>query len=324
MKDRQLLNMLQKAFPLSERPFAFIAEKLVISEKEVTGRVRQLKKAGIIRQISAIFDSQRLGYKSCLVAMKVEESRIDEVAAIISNQPGVSHNYRRSHDYNLWFTLALPQEGDVERTAQSLAKEAGVEKCHVFYSLKVFKIGVLLDMVGEEGRVKPEEGARVPLPRSRPLSENDKAVIRALQEDLPLVSRPFLRLARRFGTSQGELLDGAKDFLDSGLMRRYAAVLRHRKAGFVANGMACWCVPQGRVEEVGQFIASFSEVSHCYERTTYPDWPYNLFSMIHARSTQQCMDITHQISEQTGIKEYAILFSSKEYKKERVKYFLGA
>jgi len=145
--------------------------------------------------------------------------------------------------------------------------------------------------------------------------------VRVLQEDLPITSRPFAVEAEALGVSEEALLAQARAFLDEGVMRRFAAVLRHQEAGFEANGMACWAVPEERIEEVGSILAASPRVSHCYHRPTYPDWPYPLYSMVHSRSREECESIVAGLSRQTGISDYTILFSSKEYKKERVKYF---
>ncbi|MEE9199359.1 MAG: Lrp/AsnC family transcriptional regulator, partial [Dehalococcoidia bacterium] len=170
--------------------------------------------------------------------------------------------------------------------------------------------------------LEPEARSKVSRSPRGPLTEADKAFIRELQEDMPLVPRPFDGMASRLGITLGELFRKCDEFQEAGLMRRYAAILHHQNAGFTANGMVCWRVPEERVREVGETAASFPQVSHCYQRPTYPDWPYNLFSMVHARDEEKCRRIAEKISEKTGIADYTILFSTKEYKKERVKYFV--
>lgn len=134
--------------------------------------------------------------------------------------------------------------------------------------------------------------------------------------------RPFLQISRRLGITEGEVIDAAKEFEERGIIRRFAAILRHQKAGFIANGMVTWRVPREKIQEVADIAISFSQVSHCYERPVYEDWPYNLFSMIHARSREACEKIAAEISKRTGIQDYVILYSTKEYKKDRVKYFV--
>lgn len=320
--DKKLLNVVQWEFPLVEQPYAAIAEKLEISEEEVLQRIERLKEDQIIREINAIFDTRRLGYKSCLVAMRAPEERIDEVAAVINQHPGVSHNYKRDHEFNLWFTLAVPPEEDLEEALEKLAQKARAEKYRLLPTKKLFKIGVKLDMTQDEETLQPEERAKGSSKEGRPLTERDKEFIRELQEDLPLTPRPFDTMAGRLRITVAELLGKAREFEEMGYMRRFAAILRHQKAGFTANGMVCWRVPEERIEEVGAIAASFPQVSHCYQRPVYPDWPYNLFSMVHSRDIEKCKRIAQQISEKTDVTDYVILFSTKEYKKERVKYFV--
>lgn len=145
--------------------------------------------------------------------------------------------------------------------------------------------------------------------------------MRALQKDLPLEPRPFLSLASDAGMGEEELLDHARRFLEDGEMRRFAAVLFHRRAGFTANGMVVWNVPAERVAAMGEVLASYPAVSHCYQRPSYPDWPYSLFTMVHARSREECECLVAEMAEATGIHDHATLYSLREFKKVRVRYF---
>ncbi len=320
--DKKLLNLLQWEFPMVEQPFAAVGESVCLSEQQVIDRVTELKDAEIIREINAIFDTRRLGYKSSLVAARAAEGKVDEVADVISQHPGVSHNYKRDHHFNIWFTLAVPPEQELDEELEKLAARAGTEKYRLLPTKHLFKIGVKLDMSKDEETLRPEHRAKETRSDRGPLTEGDRIFIRETQQDLPLQPRPFDDMARNLGMTVEQLLSRLEEFQQAGLMRRYAAILRHQKAGFVANGMVCWKVPEERIMEVGEIAASFPQVSHCYQRPTYPDWPYSLFSMIHARNEEKCKRIAKQISEKTGLTDYAILFSTKEYKKERVKYFV--
>jgi len=322
--DRKLLNLLQWDFPLNERPYLELGKRLGIGEDETIERISRMKESRVIRQISAIFDSRRLGYKSTLVAMKLPPERLDESAEAINQHPGVSHNYARNHAFNLWFTLTIPSEQSVAKTAQELGQKVGSLKTLVLPTIRLFKIGVKFDMAEE---VDPMSSSGTTsdgkLPHRVQLSETSIQVVRALQEDLPLVKEPFQVEAQSIGMGAAELLEQGRKMLETGVMRRFAAVLRHQLAGFTANAMGVWIVPPERIEEVGPIMGSFNAVSHCYQRPTYPpDWPYNLFTMVHARTTEGAHNILKRISEKTLIEEYAALFSTKEYKKERVKYFL--
>ncbi len=151
--------------------------------------------------------------------------------------------------------------------------------------------------------------------------ETDKSLIRSLQGDIPLIERPFKEIAEKIGISEKEVIERGKTFLEKGYMRRFGATLRHRQAGFSANGMGVWIVPEEDRERIGGIMATFKEVTHCYERPSFEGWPYNLFTMIHGNSREECFEIAEKISEATGIKDYDMLFSSREFKKTSMKYF---
>jgi DNA-binding Lrp family transcriptional regulator len=318
--DRKLLNLLQAGFPLVSNPFAALAGELAIGEDEVLARARRLRESGVLRRLSAIFDVYRIGYKSSLIAMSMPPERLEEGAAVISAHPCVSHNYSRDHRLNLWFVLAIPRERDFEATVADMARRVGATRTLVLPALKLFKIDVRYDMVEGEGSSEPEE--RPKKGQRRKLAPAEIDAVRVLQQDLPITSHPFAAEARTLGLSEKALLARAAAFLEEGIMRRFAAVLRHQEAGFRANGMACWAVPEERIEEIGNILAASPRVSHCYQRPTYPDWPYPLYSMVHSPSRRQCESIVADLSRQTGVSDYTVLFSTKEYKKERVKYFV--
>jgi len=321
-QDGKLLNLLQREFPLVAEPFRVVAERLGSQESEVLERVRRLKEEGVIRQISAIFDSRALGYKSSLVAMKVPQSRVDQAAEVVNSHPGVSHNYLRNHNVNLWFTITVHPSLDLHSEVERLAKAVQADGVWLLPAVRVFKIGVSFDMTGEGDSAQRETTSSGSKDLGAvSLSEAEILAVRALQEDLPVVSRPFAELASAFAVGEGELLDLGRRLLEKGVMRRFAAVIRHRKAGYTANAMVVWKVPEDRIEEVGSVLSSFSVVSHCYQRPTYPEWPYSLFTMIHARQESECHRAAQEMSRACGIQEYELLFSTKEYKKVRVRYF---
>ena len=323
--DKQLLNRIQSDFPLVARPYRDLGQPLGLSEDEVIARMKALRAERIIRQVSAIFDTKSLGYKSSLVAMRVPAERIAEAARIINEHPGVTHNYERNHEYNLWFTIGVPPTSDLEAIVDRLHELAGADVTRVMYTLRLFKIGVNLDMTGTrpaDATATPEYGEEDRLrAKSFEIGDRDRAVIRELQEDLAVEPRPFLATAERIGTDEPGLFEAAADLKRRGFLRRFAAILYHRKAGFKANGMGVWAVPPDDVLTVGQKMASFQNVSHCYQRPTYPDWPYNIFSMVHARSVDECEDVLRAISRETGITNYISLYSTREYKKIRMRFY---
>ncbi|MGN6560111.1 MAG: siroheme decarboxylase subunit alpha, partial [Candidatus Nitrosocosmicus sp.] len=320
--DKQILNDIQWTFPLVDRPFLELAKKYDISEDQVIDRIKKLKQIGIIRQISAIFDTRKLGYKSALVAFAVDKNKIESVANEINKHPGVSHNYERNHEYNLWFTLAVPPYGDMKTDLEKMALLDGVLKYRVLPTLKMYKIGVKLDMVNDDPeKPTPNDEVKNMGIKAETISEIDREYIRQLQKDIEIVKEPFKTITENLEITSTDLFDKVKEYEKIGIMRRFAAILRHRQAGFTANGMIVWKIPEEKIDEKGLKIASFPQVSHCYRRPIYPDWEFNVFSMIHARTMEAAEKIAKEISSVTGIENYRILFSSREFKKERVRYF---
>ncbi len=320
--DKKIANRLQNGIPLVEEPWAVIGEEFGISAEEIMARIRRMK-ADVVRQISAIFDSRSLGYHSTLVAMRFAPEDIDSGAAVINRHPGVSHNYRRNHLFNLWFTLTIHKSQDLQAEIDKLGAAAGSLHTILLPTIHLYKIGVKLDVTGEKDVTRKEEGKIVQgIKEAQEITLREVEAVRVLQRDLPIEPKPFQVWAQKFGISQEELFAHAESFMERGIMRRFSAVLRHRNAGFSANAMGVWIVPEERLMEVGQIIAEYAAVSHCYQRPTYPPhWNYNLFSMVHGKTTEDCLEVLNSISEQTGLAEYTMLYSTKEYKKVRVKYF---
>ena len=328
--DRKLLNVVQSRFPLAEEPYKEIGEGLDITEAAVLDRLEELRRQNVVRQISAIFDTRRLGYKTSLVAMAYEPESLHQGALAINEHPGVSHNYAREGSfYNLWFTVAVAPGESIEETVDAMQRRTGSLSCRIMPTIRFFKIGVNFDMVkgvsaayqyspdGYDGAARRDDW-NTPVA----LSEFDIRAIRELQEDLPMTPRPFDDMAARLGISLQELFQVAQEFQERRIMRRYSAVLHHRRAGFTHNGMGVWRVPPESADEVGMKMAAHPAVTHCYERPTFPDWPYTHFTMIHAMSRDGCEDVAREISESTDITDYLMLYSTREYKKTRVRYFV--
>jgi DNA-binding Lrp family transcriptional regulator len=323
---KRLLNEIQAEFPLTSRPFRELGSRAGFDEAEVIARLAEYKRQRIVRQIGGIFDTRSLGYQSSLVAMRVHPERLEAAAEVVNGHPGVSHNYQRNHAFNLWFTIAVHPGGDLHWTVDRLHELAGADSTRVLPTLRLFKIGVQLDMEGKTGAERAESAtgyteAHRPAAGSAGLRPLDVAVIRELQEDVPLIPEPYGPMAARIGIPEAELFAVAEHLKAQGYLRRMAGVLRHREAGFRANVMGVWAVPAERADAVGQIMGSFKSVSHCYLRPTYPDWPYNIFTMIHGHAPEDCQEIIGAMAEATGIAEYALLYSTKEYKKVRLRYF---
>lgn len=316
-QDRELLNLLQGNFPLISRPFARLGDRLSLKEEVVLSRIREWKASGLIRLINAILNSRSLGYQSILVALALPAQELDRAAQAINEHPGVSHNFARDHTFNLWFTLTLPPGRDLASEAEALAKLAGAGDSLMLPALRVFKIGMHFNMTKELIESQPFSGNGL-APLLQPSAEEKRALV-ALQQDLPLTAAPFALLAQEHDLLERELLETAQSWQESGVIRRYGAVLNHRRAGFQANALVCWAAPLDRVEEVGNRLASSLQVTHCYERPTYPRWPYSIFTMLHAQSQEDCRLQAQALATALGLRDYVLLFSTKQYKMSRVR-----
>jgi DNA-binding Lrp family transcriptional regulator len=322
--DRRLLNLMQGSFPIAPEPFAHVAGEAGIPEAEVLTRVQRLLDERIIRQVTPIFDTRALGYSSMLVAAKVDPENPWRAANIINAHPGVSHNYLRNHEFNIWFTLATEPDSPLglQGTIEVLGKIAGAESIRQLPTLKLFKIRMDLEMEGgTEALSKTVQAVEPAETEPQPYDEFDRAVILALQGDMPVVSQPYAPAAEQLGITQEKLLEHLQGMQERKLLRRVAAILFHRRAGFSANGMGVWKVPDERIMELGPQMAAFRGISHCYQRPTYEDWPYSVFTMAHGRSKEECDAILDSIAESTGITERSTLYSSTEFKKIRLLYF---
>jgi DNA-binding Lrp family transcriptional regulator len=323
--DKRLLDAMQGSFPIVPRPYAEVARALGVSEAVVLKRVSELIAQRIIRQVTPIFDTRALGYQSMLVAAKVDPEHPWRPATIVNAHPGVSHNYLRNHEFNMWFTIATEPDSalGLDGTLEVLQAQTGAESVRMLPTLKLFKIRMDLEMSGDtETLAKAAEAVEPVETAPQPYDERDRAVIRATQGDLPVVSEPYADAARELGMTVEALVQHLEGMVDRRLLRRVAAILFHRRAGFSANGMGVWKVPEDRVMEAGGRMAAFRGISHCYQRPTYGDWPYQLFTMAHGRSKDECDAILDAVATDVGcIEQRATLYSSTEFKKVRLLYF---
>ena len=316
--EKELLTLIQKEFPVTQRPFEYLAKRVGADEEAVLEVYKKLKDEKIIRQTSAIFDTKSLGYKSSLVAFKVDD--IEKAAAFVNTHPGVSHNYERDHDFNLWFTIAVEPDSilGLEKTVELMAKKAQAADYIILPTKKMFKIQVQLDVAGKKAKKeKIAKKKRIEFD----LEPIHYELIRLLQEDIEPIFEPFAKIVQRLDISYETLQKEVQRLQDGGYMRRFATILYHRKAGFNANAMVVWRVDEEKAHEIGQKVAEFSAVSHCYLRPTYPNWPYPLFSMIHGKTKEEVEEVVKEIEKEIKPQEYRYLYSTREFKKQRIKYF---
>jgi DNA-binding Lrp family transcriptional regulator len=327
--DKRMMNLLQSSFPLAPAPFAELAATHDLDLDELMERTRRLLDERIIREITPIFDTRALGYASMLVAAKVDSEHPHRAAQIINSHPGVSHNYLRTHEFNLWFTIATPPDSELglQGTLDVLQELTGAESIRQLPTLKLFKINMNLEM--EKGTDALATAAEAATPRElepQPYDDTDIAVIRALQGPMEVSDRPYDPAASEVGMTTDAFLEHLRGMVDRKILRRVAAILYHRRAGFSANGMGVWRVPDEKILETGTRMAAVRGISHCYERPTYEDWPYSVFTMAHGRSKEECDAILQSIADEHDLHgdDRAVLYSSTEYKKIRLHYFTDA
>ncbi len=320
---QEILSRIQKKFPLVPKPFQAIADELNLCEEEVLSIIQEEKANNIIRQTSAIFDTKRLGYRSTLVAFKVAPKDIDHAVSIINTHPGISHNYERNHDFNIWFTLAVAPDSQLglEKTLEILATLTHAQDYIMLPTLKLFKIAVKLNTTGKD--TKKEKVHKVHH-RDIALTPLHHSIIQRTQYDIDIVSEPFKKIVDELDIDYDTFFKILIELQEAGIMRRFASILNHRKAGFNANAMVVWDIDEKEGESIGKKAAAFSAVSHCYLRPKYENWPYNLFTMVHGKTTEETNGVIEEMRSEINSRAFMPLYSSREFKKVRIEYFTPA
>ena len=320
-QENELARLLQQGIPLEPEPFAALGVPLGLTGEQVLAQLQAWTDAEKLREISAVLEGNLLGYDSALVAGRVPAEDIERVGAVVSAHPTVTHNYVRDHDKNLWFTIAVPPEMSLERTIELLAEEAGLsEPFQPLRRTQTFKIGVNFDLQTKKSRTNVELSTGRRILEAGP---REKAFFRALQTPLPLVPRPFAQLVAGLPFEEQDLLAFAREELGNTL-RRYVGTFRHRKLGVSGNGMGVWVLPPERQAEIGLQLAAAPEVTHCYARNPIPGFPFSVYSMIHGPDHESVLETAARLASEVGVDEadYRVLFSTRELKKTRLRYFL--
>lgn len=331
--ERAVLNRIQSDFPLVANPYGVLAEALDSSPAEIRGALAACRSTGIIRRIGGSFSATHVGYVSALVATRVAPSHIQAVAQHAARFDEVTHDYEREDALNLWFTVVAETADRLAAITNSVRSQPGVHDLHVLPAIRTFKLRVNFDVStpAEEaasGENRPRDvtaGYDTPPTTtgrgSCRLDDTDRRLIARCCADIEEGSRPFTGLARDVGTTESDVLKRLQRYLATGLMRRFGAMVRHQRAGFTANAMGVWDVPDTEIERIGRTLAESQAVSHCYERPRFAGWPYNLYSMIHGRSVAECCQEKEDLTRSTGITESHLLFTGREFKKSSVRYF---
>ena len=300
--EQLLLSVVQDAFPLEERPYLVLAEQLGSDEQSVFAAVENLRQSGIIRRIGGVYDSKALGFISRLCAGNVPESALDAFAAAVNKIPAITHNYVRSHEYNVWFTVIAQSEVEIQKIVDDVCAKTELHNVHILSATEKFKINTVMG-----GSAAPVIRKNTCV-RSKPMAGADRARIRIACDDIPHTLTPF----KDWGVSCDEL----REDLALKRMRRFGAILRHQEAGFAYNAMVCFNAANG-----GDILAQKPYISHCYERPAFEGFPYTLYAMMHAQSTEELDRQIKEAAESIGYPDYVVLHSVRELKKTSFRFF---
>ena len=316
--DFRLLNDFQRNFPLCPAPFAELAATLGVAEGAVLRMLEQLRREGKISRVGAVFAPKRIG-ASTLAAMAVPPDKLGVVAEAVNRFPEVNHNYEREHRFNLWFVVTAGSEGRLQAALGAIEQAAGypvlklplVQEYHI-------DLGFSLNGKGE----KHQTQARPFAPPS-PLGELERRLVMALQEGLPLFIRPFQVLASRVGCDESEVLERISRWCEEGVIKRFGVVVRHHELGYTANAMLVQDIPDALVAQLGETLAREPGVTLCYQRPRVaPDWPYNLFCMIHGQARAEVEAKIIELRERLELGSYThdTLFSLTRFKQTGARY----
>ncbi|SIO01053.1 Lrp/AsnC family transcriptional regulator [Fibrobacter sp. UWB11] len=364
MLCQKLLAIIQDGFPLVERPYKALAEMLNVSEQEVFDEVEKMRASGVIRRIGGVYDSKKLGFISRLCAGMVpasekdfsvephEQTAMEKFAAAVNDEHAITHNYIRSHKYNVWFTVIAENESEILTIVDKICAVTELRDVHVLTATKKYKINTVMgakapvdcdckknddatkNVIASHTCSERQRGRLARQSTAGVLTEVDKSRIRTACDDIPHTLTPF----KDWGVSCDEL---RKD-IEAKRMRRFGAILRHQDAGFPCNAMVCFRLNEEpfadsrhsdnpalrhsdnrRLEESSKILdlAKKHFISHCYERPTFEGFPYNVYAMMHAQTPEELDGYIKESAALLGNPEYVVLHSLKELKKTSFKFF---
>ncbi len=310
----QLIPIIQAGFPLVSRPFQALAERAGSTERKVIDALIAMKDSGIIRALGPVFDPRKLGYVSTLAAAKVDDHGIERFAAAVIEINEITHAYLRDNEYNVWFTVTALDAERLGAILERCASFPGVRDVLNLPTKRVFKISAVW---GSEVQ-QPSCGAHSTDVYSP--NESEKKLVRTLQKQVPLTEMPFAAIAGTGGTDEETVLSTLAAWCKNGVIRRFGARLNHRKIGYTENILAAWKGPD--VVDWGERFANMESVSHCYLRESRPNWPYELYTMIHARSADEARNILSGMKDIAVDSDVLLLKTIHELKKTVMKYFM--
>lgn len=306
-----LVDRWQHNFPLVDKPFAVVGRSAALNERETIRVFRRLREIGVISRIGAVVRPNTVG-ASTLAALQVPPERLEEVAAIVSREPLVTHNYERTHALNLWFVIAGADTNAIAATLESIKQKTGLAAVDL-PMLQAFHLGLGFPLRAARAAKREPTGPRGayrPDPR-------DRSILAAIEDGLPLVEQPYRAVAEQLDLDQADIIDRLDHLTAAGIVTRFGCVVRHDKFGYNSNAMAVWDVPDDMVDSVAERFTRNPHVTLCYRRPRHlPLWPYNVFCMIHAKARHEAYAVIDEINllADTGLNKQAVLFSTRCFK----------
>jgi DNA-binding Lrp family transcriptional regulator len=323
--DHRLLNDFQHDFPLTPAPFAQMAQRLNTSTAEVLARLRELQRQGAVSRVGAVFRPNTIG-ASTLAAMQLPAAELEAVAGIISGFPEVNHNYEREHRYNLWFVVTAADRNGLADVLARIEARTG----HTALSLPLVRdyhidLGFRIAFSGHApSPARGAESAALPDPMPDEAAHGAaEDLIEAIQGGLPLVERPYGAVGARLGMSEQAVIARLRSMIDAGIIKRLGVVVRHHELGYRANAMVVWDVPEERVDRLGRQLGDIDCVTLCYQRPRrLPEWPYNLFCMVHGQNRNEVLDCIQRLVSVLGLDDirHDVLFSGRRFKQCGARY----
>jgi DNA-binding Lrp family transcriptional regulator len=309
----RLVDGWQRGFPLDAAPYARIAYELGVSELSVLGMLSELSRNGVLSRVGAVVEPNTAG-ASTLAAMAVPPSRLGEVAAIVNDEPGVNHNYEREHRFNLWFVVTGRNRIAIDSAFERMRDRTGLDVLDLPLR-SAYHIDLGFPLNGEAAprpcKRNGNSGSKV----SRHVCAEDRMLLHALENGLPIKPRPYAEIAERTGSSEEDVIVRLRDLASRGIVKRLGLIVRHRELGYTSNGMVVWDIDNARVDEIGEAFAKYPFVTLCYRRPRRrPDWPYNLFCMIHGRDRETVLSQVEELRDRADNPPMDVLFSLRRFK----------
>lgn len=317
----RLLNGWQHDFPLVERPFEYIARALGLNEADVLRACQRLQDQGAISRIGGVF-APSAGGAALLAAMAVPVDRLEAVAAQVSAHPGVNHNYEREHAFNLWFVMTGRDAASVQTAMQALEQATGLSALRLRME-RAYRIDLGFDLRHSTAPVPMREHKALTVTA---LTGADEALAACVEQGLPITARPFDGWANTLQTTPEALLERLRAWLQTGTLKRFGVVVRHHELGFSANAMTVFNVPDALVDTCGEALARQTGVTLAYRRERAPQWPYNLYCMVHGTERAAVQAVIDRVVSAAGLSAFAraVLFSTRRFKQTGARRFRPA